>query len=529
VIEYFYKHEDIKIPNDADLHIHSESNENQNLKQFFDDSTQSFKNQKIKIGKNDNRVYTLRWKWIEKIVLIEPCQQQIYFSESLDHPHYTIHPLEHESFLQYVVTFQNKNHNKPDLVFCSSKENHYIPGFIYITNIFEDEVANAVREFDVEDIIHVIETRGKKDNKRGNVKLDIGLASAQCQLRRREWHGLSGPNVLEATNDRVMTKMRKGLYPLLSVASPHHIKNDVYHDRERKSLFDYDDEMLHPSDMHIHSVRAAITYPFTYLSVHRDTQNDNGDPKFSPVMVVSWLLKVGQRHLRLALITYSRKCVRDSFVKIKKYGPAIKYMEDVYNRLKKEGRVIIDKSLFKQQFTVSGNCNITAARILPHVDTCLHYSSMGADAILNLNRKYKLNYQHGLALLLSVCACNSPDYFRVITNTLLSNDALGNGYFQKSPLNIAIDIYEMIFDFKKEASGRQHTLAGQRHQPCAKEHVMQLLLPLRTWLVFVTSAHRGILKIKVLEGTKMYVSFILHYLQDYATMKTRGEFMAPVL
>ena len=142
------------------------------------------------------------------------------------------------------------------------------------------------------------------------------------------------------------------------------------------------------------------------------------------------------------------------------------YLSKFHERMMPLGRVTVTPEIFKQTYVCVGYGKHLAARIPPHMDTCVHWSAMGVDAILKLKNLYALSYQHGLALLYSVCASNSPDYFRIITNRLLTETKLGENFFKKDPVVVAIKIYEIIFQFKEESSRNKQKLMGQRHQPC---------------------------------------------------------------
>jgi hypothetical protein len=240
-------------------------------------------------------------------------------------------------------------------------------------------------------------------------------------------------------------------------------------DKEKQRYFEIDEDRLDSNGIQIHSCRTSLGQKFSHLSIHRDSQNDNDNLCFAPVLVASWLIMVDSVPSRLAIITYSRKFVSETLQKIKKYGPAIRHVTEFYHEMKHKGRAEITKDIFLQNYVTAGNCNLHAARIPPHMDTCVHWSAMGADALIKLNRQYQITYQQGLALLYSVCASNSPDYFRLITNKLLKDKNLGKAYFEKDAVFIAIDCYEMIFSFKKDTSHGKQNLLGQRHQPCANK------------------------------------------------------------
>ena len=183
-------------------------------------------------------------------------------------------------------------------------------------------------------------------------------------------------------------------------------------------------------------------------------------------MVVSLLVQIDGKVARMAIITYSRKSVAETHARIQRYGRAIEHLSKFYLKMKQEGRATVTAEIFNQEYKREGYGKLLAARIKPHMNTCIHWSAMGADAILKLNRKYQISQSQAMALIYSVCAANSPDYFRVITNKLLEDEELANNFFEQNALYIAIEVYETIFDFKQEAARGKHKLPGQRHQPC---------------------------------------------------------------
>jgi hypothetical protein len=456
VIEYF-KSDLIGRPTDVELRISTPTEEVLPIKAVEGITD---------IEEDDNRVYKFRWRFVHTIVVIPATIVQTYFSESMNHPHYTVHPLEYKSYCSYLKSFQDGNDGYPILYFCDRNQNHTLTGMITVTNILPNTTSEVLNSFDLPAIMDAINTHGSGDIKRGNQKLDTGLASGRCQVRRKKWYGVAGPNILKGTQDPVIKQMRQQLYKLLFVGVPSEWVGRVYYDPERQSLFEVDSDCHWRKGTQIHACRAATSTTFSRLCIHRDSHNDNADPCFAPVMVASWLLLIDNLPTRIALITYSRRSVSETMKKIKKYKPAIEQISNFYGKMKDAGRHCIYQGIFLQEYKTMGNCDLTAVRLPPNCDTCLHWSSMGADALLQINRKYRPSYQQGLALLLSVCASNSPDYFRVITNRILGNEDFGKSYFKKEPVQIAIEVYEMIFGFKKESTRRGQKLLGQRHQPC---------------------------------------------------------------
>ena len=133
VIEYFK--EDLEVRRDDKiLRMRGDSPARVDLESHYDSNKQTFKVSTIIIHKDDNRVYSERWKYIGTIVVIEPSPTQTYFSESLNHPHYSVHPIEYPSFKSHVEAFQRSNGGLPELKFCQNTINHSIPGMVTVAN-----------------------------------------------------------------------------------------------------------------------------------------------------------------------------------------------------------------------------------------------------------------------------------------------------------------------------------------------------------------------------------------------------------
>jgi hypothetical protein len=516
VIEYFK--EDLEVrPGDKILRMKGDSSSRVDLEEYYDIKQQKFKAASIILHSDDNRVYTERWKYIGTIVVIQPSPTQTYFSESLDHPHYSVHPIEYQSFQSHVKAFQRTNGGLPKLKFCNNTINHSIPGMVTITNQMTSEVREVMDGFDLNDIVSYMNKNKSKDPRRRNIKVDSGLTSGQCQIRKEKWSGISGPNILKTTHDPPVRRMREQLYRLLDCGVPQEWRGRVYNDQERQHYFEVDGfPNTHPG-VQIHASRASLGSPYSCLAIHRDVHNDNEDENFAPVLVVSWLVSVDSKATRVALITYSRKFVGETMAKIAKYSPAIEFVSSFYFQMQVEGRANIDQEIFKHKFVTGGNTLLVAARVKPYMDTCVHYSAMGADALLKLNRKYRISMQQGLALLYSVCASNSPDYFRVFTNHLLQDEDFANKYFEtKNPLMIAIDVYEMIFSRKAESSRNKQKLLGQRHQPCGNRQASRQAIrdSLQT-LVSLCSSFANWSKTKKSLGCKQHVREMY-----FSTLKT---------
>ena len=480
VMEFFHDGYEF-LANDAKLCLDVKSNHvNQALLDAYDMELDCFLVDQVDIPDTDARVFHGRWEHVKTIVVIEPSPVQIYFARSLNHPHYNIHPLEYEAFKKHLEIFAGHRKGAPTLHYCSANKNHTdIGGMVTITNIgMSQPLQCCIRSFPLDDLVNLVSLYGKTDDKRGNIQFDTGLTSSVCQKRCTAYWGVAGPNERQQTKHPAVKTMYKLLYNFLDMAVPKEFKGKVYSDPQRRVIFGFDKDVHQDPNILIQSVRVAAGRKNTLLAPHRDRNNDNEDPMFAPVLVLSWLVKVAgfdakkkghcdQVDMRIAIIVYSRKFVAETLTKIQKYGKAIKDLTAFYKKKEREGKVDVSPNIFAQVYSSVGSCNLNAARITPRMDTVVHWSAMGADALLKINRRFSPNYQQGLALLYSVCACESPDLFRVFTTRLLSDEKFGADFFQKDAISIAITVYEIIWELKGEVAVAKQGMKGQRHQPFA--------------------------------------------------------------
>jgi hypothetical protein len=114
VIEYFRGDmEQHNILNkDKQLNIEKQEKLAGLVKTYYQEDTDSFSVSEMTISKEDNRVSKSRWKMVEWIAIVEASPQQTYFSSSLNHPHYSIHPMEYKSFRGHWISFCKNNKNK---------------------------------------------------------------------------------------------------------------------------------------------------------------------------------------------------------------------------------------------------------------------------------------------------------------------------------------------------------------------------------------------------------------------------------
>jgi hypothetical protein len=267
VIEYFSNTLE-EPPGNACLRMNGDSGSRVDLEPLYDSASKKFTVSRVVIADDDNRVHTHRWEYVRHIVVIEQSPTQTYFNESLNHPHYSVHPIEYESYKNHLKTYQRKNGGLPQLHFCPSTRNHCIKGFITINNSFHKDIQLVLDGFDLQAIVSQISQHGQTDSKRGNKKLDTGLTSALCPIRRDKWYGICGPNELKHTHDKPMVAMRKQLYKLLDCGVPEEWMGRVYHDPERQHYFEIDESNTDYPGVQIHSTRAAMGYPFSALLKH---------------------------------------------------------------------------------------------------------------------------------------------------------------------------------------------------------------------------------------------------------------------
>jgi hypothetical protein len=290
VIEHFNVGRD-KRPKDQDLFLKGQDYGPKSLLKEYNPVTDSFSQNIIELHADDNRVCEKRWDYIDNIYVIQPCQTQSYFCESLDHPHYSVHPLEYQSYLKQVTKYQQQQNGRPILHYCENTKNHEeINGFLSITNIFHsEETCSLLRSFPLTDMLLITEQYGEQDQKRGNIQFDTGLTSSVCQKRDDKWNGISGPNQLQNTDNPLVINIKEKIYNLLNKVVPPKWVGEVYNDSRRKSLFALPGDGV--GDQHIHSIRMTSGHKYFCLQPHVDKKNDNNNPKFALVMVISWILE----------------------------------------------------------------------------------------------------------------------------------------------------------------------------------------------------------------------------------------------
>ena len=112
VIEYF-KDDLRKPPSDIKLHITAQDRIASKLKSRYCKTNDSMEATPIVLDAQDNRVFHGRWEHICLIVIVQQSKTQTYFSESLNHAHYSLHPLEYKSYISLLKSFQKQNHGQP--------------------------------------------------------------------------------------------------------------------------------------------------------------------------------------------------------------------------------------------------------------------------------------------------------------------------------------------------------------------------------------------------------------------------------
>ena len=125
VIEYFKDDVPDKLK-EAKFKKNRTNDQQEKLIKYYDAEIDSFSQNKVTIEKDDPRVNSKRWETIDTIAVVQPSRVQVYFSSSLDHPHYTVHPLEYDSFLKHLREHQLLNAGSPKMTMCGPRQNHCI-------------------------------------------------------------------------------------------------------------------------------------------------------------------------------------------------------------------------------------------------------------------------------------------------------------------------------------------------------------------------------------------------------------------
>ena len=98
VIEYFDLPRS-ECPSDTELGLLENSPSWMELPSIYKKDSDSFDDKDVELSTRDYRVYGKRWKYIGYVAVIEASGMQVYFSKSLNHPHYSIHPREYKSYM----------------------------------------------------------------------------------------------------------------------------------------------------------------------------------------------------------------------------------------------------------------------------------------------------------------------------------------------------------------------------------------------------------------------------------------------
>jgi hypothetical protein len=350
VLEFFKDDYLASAIGDTEICIDVKSNSVSNaLKEAYDPEYDTFNLPQVDIPSTDARVCVDRWSIIKHIVVIEPNPIQVYFARSLNHPHYTVHPLEYKSYLKHLHDFK-KNSAHPILTFCANTKNHEdVADMVTITNTSMSlPLVHCIQGFPLQDLVGLVSRYGGNDSKRGNIQIDTGLTSSVCQLRRKEYLGIAGPNQLQHSRKPEVKQMYALLYQFLELAVPEEFRGKLYMDPARHAMFAFDTDVHQDPQVLLQSTRVSLSHKYNLLVPHRDSKNDNEDPMFSPVLVLSWLLTVNvggrennhTKELRIAIIVYSRSFVSETLAKVQKYGKAIKDVSDFYEKKKKREKLI---------------------------------------------------------------------------------------------------------------------------------------------------------------------------------------------
>jgi hypothetical protein len=158
VVEYFFA-SSTGSKTDREWRIEGQEHIAALLQSKYNEDTGEMDCSDISLG-DDNRVYTERWKEVEVIAVIYPSVSQTYFSESLNHPHYSVHPTELDSFCSHVKAFQKLNNGYPLLRLCKGDSNHIIPGRLHVTNVLPRNVQKVMDMFPLSKIAKVVSELG---------------------------------------------------------------------------------------------------------------------------------------------------------------------------------------------------------------------------------------------------------------------------------------------------------------------------------------------------------------------------------
>lgn len=381
---------------------------------------------------------------------------KLYFASRLDLPHYQV-PVE---LLEFYVNSITESYTDIKWKIYNDCTQNYRGDFLNVINKPSRKIASAFQKLHLDDIAEFVLKSGSSDGQRKNMFCDVGFASDQNTGRSVESNGISKPRVLEHSCCPLLVTAAAALSSVIDNIVPPHLRFKAYRDEKRQIEFA---DTLSPGNL-FEAIRFALTNEDHILDIHEDASNDS-DLLFSGVAAFSkWLQLSDGKWWRLSIIGYSRRSVCRYISRKSKYSAIINKVVAFAHSLPQE-RLVISESLLH----FPSNSKASMHHLSPHSNKCVYLSAY-ADCIEQLRTAFDLTIWHMLALTYNVVDSESPVYFRKVTESLLTM-ASSKQPCQKlhldQPADFGVVFYNLLWDLKdkKTASGNQHRVPGQRHQP----------------------------------------------------------------
>ena len=259
-----------------------------------------------RLWNNKNKAFTGRWDHIRRIHMIPARKRQLYLAKRLDCPHYQLSRKEYKKWMETASEYSINNRNDGFLNHYDTESNNF-DSFVAVVNKLTKSLDKLMDELKIQELLKFVTEHQAKDDTRGNKFVDVGFGSGKCQNCRSERNGLAIPAPLKHTS----LDLIKDTFLVLSkcgkqMAALAHM-NGLWSDRNRNNEFL---EKIVAGNI-IEAMRLAITDINNILGNHEDDNNDNEDERYSPVVCMSMLVEYEGKQLRLAIIGYSQKSIKD--------------------------------------------------------------------------------------------------------------------------------------------------------------------------------------------------------------------------
>ena len=256
-----------------------------------------------------------------------------YFIRQLHNvPHYEIPGSDVVQFLKMVDCVNHKKNPRfPEIIKISPENNPhgFKDDFLYLCYNVPYPIPRCLIERIIKEHIWTKPRAHVKCKDRGSIGLNMGSANDHCSTRRREWHGMAGPNWFATTNDVDVKALFRHLSEMVI---------DVGNGLGMK-IFEYDDPTMtqfrrdHTTHLIdemniIDSLFLGLGVPnLTTVKCHVDGNNDKSHPAFSITGGIATILKICGVTVRLMFVLYMKENTAELTRKLKVFKPYLERYE----------------------------------------------------------------------------------------------------------------------------------------------------------------------------------------------------------